>query len=499
MTLKRDPAGFFSNCRLSLTTSIKVQEKSSGLKNRRVIIKGFVIAGTQSGCGKTTVALGLMLCLVRRGLAVAPFKVGPDFIDPGHHLRITGKTSRNLDGWMLSNTYNLKCFKKSTEKADIAVVEGVMGLFDGYDGKSEAGSTAQMAKWLGLPVILVVNAKSMARSAAALVQGFERFDKDLRFAGILFNNIGSKRHLKYLKEALTDNVNMPCLGGIPHDNEISIPERHLGLVTRQDHPLSDEFKNLLADTIEKNIDVKALLDLYSNLESIKKIDSGPVLKPAGDIRIGVARDNAFCFYYQDNFDMLEKSGAELVSFSPVEDNKLPENLHGIYFGGGYPELYAGQLSSRTHLRKQIKEKSNEGMPIYGECGGFMYLCKEICDTDGKIYSMTGCFPFTTSMFTKLRSLGYREILMAKDTVIGKAGCKIRGHEYHYSELKKTLKEIETVYEVSDGSGKKKGIEGYQVNQTLGSYNHLHFGSRPESAAHFVEACRNYKREKGVPL
>ena len=287
-----------------------------------------------------------MAALIRRGLKVAPFKVGPDFIDPGHHTGITGMTSRNLDGWMLSKSYNRDCFKKDILNADVAVVEGVMGLFDGYNGKSEAGSTAQMAKWLKLPVILTVNAKSMARSAAALVSGFEQFDKDLTFGGVVFNNIGSKRHLEFITEALNDNVKMPCLGGLPYSREIALPERHLGLVTSLDNPLSDEYINKLATIIEESLDINAILDSLGDVDLPEKIRQAPIRTPDEAARIGVAMDNAFCFYYQDNLEMLENHGARLIYFSPLKDDSLPKNLDGIYFGGGYPELFAKHKAIR---------------------------------------------------------------------------------------------------------------------------------------------------------
>ena len=458
--------------------------------------KSLVIAGTKSGCGKTTISLGVMAALARRGLRVAPFKVGPDFIDPGHHTRITGVTSRNLDGWMLSKAYNLECFQRHTRSADIAVAEGVMGLFDGYDGKSEAGSTAQMAKWLGLPVLLIVDAKSMARSAAAMVQGFERFDKDLRFAGVLFNNVGTHRHLEYLKEAIEGYVDMPCLGGIVHDESISIPERHLGLVTQQDHPLQEQTVSQLADIICNSMDLDALLE---NLKPETR--DSQVLPPKPQTsslppRIGVARDNAFCFYYQDNLELLEAAGADLVSFSPVRDKALPENLDGMYLGGGYPELFAAALADNENLRKQIREKSRAGMPIYAECGGFMYLCREIRDKEGHIHPMTGCFPFTANMFPRLRSLGYREITLTRDTLLGSRGQTIRGHEFHYSEIGKNAlgQGIETVYGITDRAGQEKIPEGYQQGQTLGSYIHLHFGSQPSVAEHFVARCLKYRKQ-----
>ena len=458
-------------------------------------MKGLVVAGTKSGCGKTTVSLGLMAALNKRGLKVAPFKVGPDFIDPGHHTQITGCVCRNLDGWMLSKSYNLECFRRCSESADIAIVEGVMGLFDGYDGRSEAGSTAQMAKWLNLPVVLMVDAKSMARSAAAVVSGFECFDKDLVFAGVIFNNLGSRRHLHYLQEALTDNVQMSCLGGILYDDKISIPERHLGLVTQQDHLIPDKNIKTLVNIIEANIDLDELLKNLRHVtlpeqERQRSFDTGEK-----KVRIGVARDNAFCFYYQDNLDLLEQKGAELIFFSPISDKHLPPELDGLYFGGGYPELNAHRLANNAALRKEIKKSCANGMPIYGECGGFMYLCEELWDQNGIRYPMSGCFPFTTKMFARLKALGYREITLTKDTIIGQSGQRIRGHEFHYSELTKVTADVVTAYNISDRVGMKKPPDGYLVNRTLGSYNHLHFGSQREAAKNFVESCLTYQGEK----
>jgi cobyrinic acid a,c-diamide synthase len=465
---------------------------------KEVTIKGIVIAGTKSGCGKTTVTLGLMAALQRRGHCIAPFKVGPDFIDPGHHTRIIGKASRNLDGWMLSKDYNLDSFGTHTKDTDFVVVEGVMGLYDGYDGKSEAGSTAQMAKWLGLPVVLVVDARSMARSAAAVIIGFERFDPELSFAGIIFNNLGSERHLDYLIEALEGNCAIPCLGGLVNDESISIPERHLGLVTREDHSPGDESTDQLANMIEENIDLDFLiakLPMIKAADSEKKIPSAVTHAKAA--RIAVARDNAFCFYYQDNLDLLEKQGAELVFFSPIDGDDLPEGIDGLYLGGGYPELFGDKLTANKQLRRRIKAKSMEGMPIYGECGGFMYLCAELFDQQGNCYEMTGCFPFTTRMFPRLKALGYREITLAQNTLIGNQGMIIRGHEFHYSELNTPASECPhmSVYHISDRSGLDKPPEGYMVRKTLGSYNHLHFGSQPDAAGHFVKNCLAYRHQK----
>lgn len=467
----------------------------SGPLPEKAPARGVVVAGTNSGCGKTTVTLGLMAALMRRGLKVAPFKVGPDFIDPGHHAVVTGRSGRNLDGWMIPKETNLSAFTRNVKDADAAVVEGVMGLFDGYDGRTEAGSTAQMAKWLGLPVLLIVNARSMARSAAALVSGFERFDPDLTFAGVIFNNIGSPRHLKYLTDALEGNVGMPCLGGIPRNPDIAIPERHLGLVIREDHLLLDDDRARLAALVEDHVDLDALL---ARLPEIPGDDAG---EPGGDpvterVRIGVAKDNAFCFYYPDNLEWLERFGAEIVPFSPVAGDPLPPDLDGLYFGGGYPELHAKKLFENEALRRAVREKSREGMPIYGECGGFMFLCERLVDLDGNDFEMAGCFPFTTRMLKKLRSLGYREASLTEPSLLGAPGLTVRGHEFHYSALDPAENHATRhVYDVARRDGEAVDAQGFMADRTLGSYIHLHFSSRPEAARNFVQTCATYRKER----
>jgi len=450
-------------------------------------MKGIIIAGTHSGSGKTTITMGLMLALINRGFSVAPFKVGPDFIDPGHHTNITGHICRNLDGWMLSKSYNIENFAKNSKGHDISVVEGVMGLFDGYSGKTEAGSTAQMAKWLNLPVLLIVNARSMARSAAAIVKGFEEFDKNLKFAGVIFNNVASKRHLDYLEEALIDNVNMPCLGGIPGEKSVKIEERHLGLITQDEFSFSSEKKKKLSNLIEENLNIDLLIkNLPEIQQSIKSFEF-----PKPSVKIGVARDKAFCFYYEDNLDFLKKAGAEIIYFSPLKDKELPSGITGVYFGGGYPELFAKELSNNNKMLNSIKEASENNMPVYAECGGFMYLCKDITNTEQEIFPMVGCFPFSAKMYSRLKSLGYREITLNKDIIIGKKNEIIRGHEFHYSGIDENQK-IEMVYNVTSRLNLDIKNEGFQVNKTLGSYIHLHFGSCPSIAESFIKACKAFK-------
>ncbi|MFZ1986995.1 MAG: cobyrinate a,c-diamide synthase [Desulfatitalea sp.] len=459
-------------------------------------IKAFIVSGTSSGVGKTTIALGLMAALGRRGLSVAPFKVGPDFIDPGHHAWVTGRASRNLDGWMLSREYNQTCFRRHAAGCDVAVVEGVMGLYDGFSGQSEEGSTAQIAKWLNLPVLLVVDGAGLARSAAALVQGFEHFDAQVRFAGVLFNNLGSTGHLDYLKEAMAAYVDVPVLGGIVRDDGLRMPERHLGLVTAEERPLDAAFLQRLADRVERGVDLDQLLARLPEMTTAPPAEERPQADPLTVVRIGVARDAAFCFYYPDNLDLLCAAGAQLVPFSPVSAARLADDLDGLYLGGGYPELHAGRLAANADLRLTIQRRSREGMPIYAECGGFMYLCRELKDQEGSIYPMCGCFPFRTQMNRKLRTLGYREIRLEKETLLGGPGALLRGHEFHYSHWVEdaAASPTDTVYALSGRKGGAPQPEGYALQRTLGSYVHLHFGSRPASAAAFVAACGKYRQE-----
>lgn len=459
-------------------------------------IRGLVIAAAGSGSGKTTVSLGLMAALARRGLRVAPFKVGPDFIDPGHHRQVTGCPSRNLDGWMLSRETNQDIFRRAAQGADVAVVEGVMGLFDGFDGRSEEGSTAQMAKWLDLPVLLVVDARSMARSAAALVQGFERFDPDVRFAGVVFNRVGSPGHLEYLREALEGAVAMPLRGGLPRETALEIPERHLGLVTAEDHPLEGGRVQRLADLMEGHLDLAALVADLPELPVPPP--PAPTPSPQGEgppVRLGVARDAAFCFYYPDNLDRLAAAGAEVISFSPLADSDLPPDLDGLYLGGGYPELHADRLAENRRLREAIGAAGRAGMPIYAECGGLMYLCRELAPGAGGLRPMCGIFPMTVRMLPRRRALGYREVRLTADCLLGPSGATLRGHEFHYSEIVSGAAGVENVYAVTPRRGGAPAGEGFRAGRTLGSYIHLHFGSRPQAAESFVAACRAWRGQR----
>ncbi len=455
--------------------------------------RALVIAGTHSGVGKTTVTLGLMAALKRRGYTIQGFKVGPDFIDPGHHRQVTGRPSRNVDGWMLSREENQTIFQRAMIPADVGVVEGVMGLFDGYDGLSEAGSTAQMAKWLGLPVVLVVDARSLARSAGALVHGYATFDPELPLSGVIFNRVAGERHLDYLRQVMDQRGQARLFGGIPREAELTIPERHLGLLTTEEHPLDADFLGRLADVVEQAVDVEGLWAALPAFQ-IRAADGPPL--PAPRVRLGVARDAAFCFYYPENWEWLERCGAELAFFSPLRDPELPPDIHGLYLGGGYPEVFAERLAANAGMRRGIKAAAAAGLPVYAECGGLMYVGEEIVDLEGRSHPMAGVLPLSVRMLPRLKSLGYREVTLTADCLLGEAGAKIRGHEFHYSELQaEPLETVTRLYKLAARGRDGERREGYSRGQVLASYVHLHFGSNPEAARHLVAACRGYKERQ----
>jgi cobyrinic acid a,c-diamide synthase len=432
-----------------------------------------MIAGTHSGVGKTTVATGIMAALRRRGLRVQGFKVGPDFIDPGFHETATGRPSHNLDGWMLTRETNLDIFASATEDADVAVVEGVMGLFDGKTATSLSGTTAEMAIWLDTANVLVLDASAMAGSAAAVVHGFDTLAPELGLAAVVCNKVAGPGHYSLLRDAMSSRCRPAILGYLPLDKSYSIPERHLGLHRAQE-TLTGERLSGLSEWIESHLDLDQLLELGSRPDKPAPHPPSYSIKPP-QARIGVARDAAFCFYYQRNLDLLRSYGAELIEFSPISDKVLPSGLDGLYLGGGYPELHAGELSSNTSMRSAISQFAEEGAPIYAECGGFMYLTEAIVDSYGQRWPMVGAYPTTARMRPHLAKLGYIEVEYC--------GSKARGHEFRYSDIDPMPDSICRVYQPA---------EGYRVYSVLGSYIHLHFASCPEFAQRFVRECANQK-------
>lgn len=437
-----------------------------------------LLAAPASGQGKTTITLGILRALARRGLAVQPFKVGPDYIDPGHHSRATGRASRNLDGWLMGADASRELFQRAAEGADIAVVEGVMGLFDGLGDGSLRASSAEMSRLLHLPVVLVVDVSRQGASAAASVLGFQSFDPEVRLAGVILNRVGSARHAALVSRAVTDRCGVPVLGVVPRDAKLAIPERHLGLVTggeRAWEPLYDR----LAGMVEEYVDLSALMELAARSPILPRVEprlfvDEPVVPR---IRVGVACDEAFNFLYADNLELMRHHGAELVFFSPLRDEVVPSGCALLYFGGGYPELYAGALAENRTMLDSVRTFAAAGGRIYGECGGLMYLGEELIDAEERYYALVGLLPVRTRMSGRRLSLGYVKARADTDTLILDEGEEVRGHVFHYSAAE-TLPGGQTLLEVRQARGNKVRHEGWQAGTVFASYVHLHFAAAP---------------------
>jgi cobyrinic acid a,c-diamide synthase len=444
----------------------------------------FVIAGERSGVGKSTITVGILAALQARDLSPQPFKVGPDFLDPMHHDQVSLRRSRNLDTYFFQGRVR-EVFARHAAGAGISVIEGVMGLYDGIDGISEIGSTAHLAKELGAPVVLIIDAEATSRSAGAIAHGFKGYDPDVDLAGVIFNRVAGARHLEMLKASLKG---IPCIGGMPREEAIMLESRHLGLIPATELEPSDRYE-LMRRTVEENLDLDLLLGLAKEASPLPSVPPLPMLPPVA--RIGVAKDAAFNFYYEDNLDMLRSQGAEVVFFSPMRD-PMPD-VDGLYFGGGYPELFGEQLAGNAAFIGSIHRAIAEGMPIYAECGGMMYLCREMIDLEGRSHPMANVFPAKAVMTKSLQALGYVEATAQRDTFLAKAGEKGRGHVFHYSK-------VEGATDTAFMLDREKGIRGQadimQKNNCLAGYVHLHFGSCPGFAANFVTQAAAYRRRGG---
>ncbi|WP_174590329.1 cobyrinate a,c-diamide synthase [Methanocella conradii] len=423
-----------------------------------MIIPRIVIAGTHSGCGKTTIAAGLMGALAARGYIVQPFKVGPDFIDPTHHTAICGRHSRNLDPFMMGEEGVLNTFKKACVGADIAVVEGVMGMYDGLEG-ADTCSTAHVARILSAPVLLVVDVKGMSRSANAMLKGYASFDPSIRIEGAIFNRLGSQNHKKMIEASLS----VRALGWIPKRDDLEVKSRHLGL--RMAGELKDRVR--FGDVIGKYVDIDAVMDVAKAAGPLPGLarDATPS-NSVHKVTIGVARDAAFCFYYQDNLDLLS-SGARIVYFSPMDD-KLPD-VDALYFGGGYPELYAKELEA-SRCREKLKKAIDDGMPVYAECGGLMYLCQSL--TYDKDYRMAGVLPARAEMTGRIQALGYVKAESMNGSIFPE-GMAMDGHEFHYSRVA-CGHDVRFAFRLLRGKGIKCGRDGLFEHNAIGTYTHAYF-------------------------
>ena len=482
-----------------------------------MIPPAIVIAGAHSGSGKTTTTLAILAALRRRGLAVQGFKVGPDFLDPGHHSAITGRSGRNLDSWLLDPPMLAESYRRGSIGADISVIEGVMGLFDGRGARDEAGSTADLARRLGLPVVLVVDARGMARSIAPMVEGFRRFDARVEVVGAIANRVGSTKHYKqYLEPALAADSGVEPLGYLLRDERLAIPSRHLGLMAAEEFRPGSEFLARLADAAESTLDLDRLIGL-ARVPTLDPAEPPPTpalphegggsqiggnppapsslvgegrgggyASPNAVARIAVARDEAFCFYYEDNFDLLRDAGAEIVFFSPLHDDHIPADCGLVYLGGGYPELFAARIAENNAMKAAIVGHLGNGGTIFAECGGLMACCRALRDISEQDVPMWDLIPAVAVMRKRFAALGYVTVVADRATPFGPAGTTLRGHEFHYSSLEPLAPlPYATRLLRPDGPDRPDGI---QIGRLFASYAHVHLGSNPKIVAEIVKSA-----------
>jgi cobyrinic acid a,c-diamide synthase len=451
-----------------------------------------LIAGTHSGVGKTSVVIAILGALRSRGLPVQGFKVGPDFIDPMYHREVTGVPSYNLDGWLMGREGVRRAFVREAPANEISIIEGVMGLFDGRATGPE-GSSAEVAAFVRATILLVLDVGGMSRSAAALVQGYAHFDPMVRVTGVVLNRVGGERHYHLVKTAIEEQAGVPVWGYLPWDDALVLPERHLGLVPVEEDAAFQQVCRALAVSAERTLDLPAIITAAQaapTLEIDRYLDI-----PVSEVRarLGVARDAAFNFYYEANLRWLRHWGAELVEFSPLADSALPTDVDGLYFGGGFPEVFAKGLAANGTFIEALRRAHQAGIPIYAECGGLMYLVEAIQDTAGVCHPMVGLLPGLCRLTDRLQNFGYKEVQSLRASVLGLQGLRTRGHEFHYSvwEGRPTGTGL---YRTRSSHGDEQE-EGYSLANLTASYVHLHFDACPQVARSLVDKAAEFHRRR----
>lgn len=452
--------------------------------------RAFILAGTGSGCGKTTVTLGLLRAFQQRGLRVQSFKVGPDYLDTAWHSALTGVSSYNLDSFMLPTSTLNALFNQHMHHADVAIIEGVMGLYDGYGTDPDYCSSAAMAKQLGVPVILLVDGKAVSTSIAATVMGFQHFDPALHIAGVIVNRVNSDSHYQLLKHAIEKYCGIPALGYVPVVADIALPERHLGLVTARESVIDSQGWHAFASRLAQTLDIDNLLSLskFSALPQGQWPEAPTATEGAG-LTLALADDDAFNFYYPDNLRLLAAAGVNIVRFSPLHDSVLP-NCQMLWLGGGYPELHAEALAANTPMLAAIRAAHQRGVAIYAECGGLMYLGSTLRDETGKIWTMAGIIPGHSEMSKRLIRFGYCTATARQPTLLADEGETLCGHEFHYSEFTPHQDAVMQCQKRRDGDVLAQWQGGWQVGNTYASYLHLHFAQRPLMLRRWMNAARS---------
>ncbi|KKI90311.1 cobyrinic acid a,c-diamide synthase [Bacillus sp. SA1-12] len=449
-----------------------------------------VIAGVSSGVGKTTITIGLLSALKQRGLNVQGFKCGPDYIDTTFHSAVTGRPSRNLDSWMFSKDVLKEVFINGSDSADISIIEGVMGFYDGKTALSNQGSTAEISMLLDCPTILIVDCSKMARSAAAMVKGFQLLEPDVNIVGVIANKVGSMGHFQIIKEAVEQECGIPVCGYLLENTSIQMPERHLGLIPSIEHGDLTSLFDQLANLVEETIDLDLLVEL-SKQKPLKKDPAKSIFKKRKlkDVKLAIAKDRAFNFYYQENLELLEAYGAECIYFSPLSGEAIPDEADGLYIGGGFPEQFAADLANQVEVKNSIKRRILKGLPTLAECGGYMYLAKTIETIDGSVYPMVGVIPGTIKMGKKLAGFGYREVSGNHDNYLLLNKFTARGHEFHYSSYHES-EPLPFAYHTKGSFS--EGVDGCLTNNVIAGYTHLHFASCPELVENFIRKCLEVK-------
>lgn len=452
-------------------------------------IPRFILAGTGSDVGKTTVTIALLAYFKAKGYNVKPYKAGPDFIDPSYHTFITNNPSRNLDSFMMSKETILKNFINSSKGGDIAVIEGVMGLYDSISGIETIGSTAEIARITKSPVILILDATKIARSAAAIVTGFQKFDPEIYIAGVIVNKISTERHGSKIKEAIEHYTKIPVIGIIPENKEIALTQRYLGLV-----PVAEALTNNLykiSDFVCGHLNIDELLTIAKGAEELPNISilNSEYTFSDSKLKIGVVYDKAFNFYYPENLELLEQHGAKIEILNSIHTKKLPTGINGLYIGGGFPELFAKELEANESFRNSIYDFANDGMPIYAECGGLMFLGNSVINLKDEEFKMVDFFDYKTVMNNRLEALGYVEAIVEKDNLISEAGDIIKGHEFHYSKMVGDWAKFTFAYKLKRGEGIVNGKDGIIAKNILASYTHVHASSFPKMIKKFLIKCK----------
>ncbi len=455
-------------------------------------IPRLIIAGTQSGVGKTTVTTGLMGALAKRGYRVQGFKAGPDFIDPSYHYLATNLPSRNLDSWLLNERRIKELFIRASSKAQISIIEGVMGLYDGMSGIDERGSTSHLSKLLRCPVILVVDASSLARSVGALVLGYKLMDRRVKLKGAILNNVAGEKHAHWCKQAIERYAKVKVLGSLMRNKEIELEERHLGLIPTK------EKREILLKKIEKiiefvgySLDIDQIIKIAYSAEPLPDTWLSYSKEREETLRIGVAYDEAFNFYYRDALDDIQNFGGKIEFFSPIKD-EFPKNISGLYIGGGFPEVLAKELENNNSMRKSIKRYVEKGLPTIAECGGLMYLTNSIRDFNSKSFKMIGLIDAETIMSKRL-TLNYTLAEVIRDNILSLINSKVKGHEFHYSSIEGIREDSKFAYSMIKGRGLLDGKDGFLIYNLIASYMHIHLSSNRKRIVRFLKACKEYSR------